>query len=170
MSVFQSRCPHTFIMQTTKSLQWTGTKAASKILKEDLFSRKQQDATRTDRKLHSCILHHLCMVATIFPVAASLTIFSTTRHFLAQYRKTNEKSLDIYLLHLRCKSHHQFWKTRLLTNRAYYLHHAFFFRRFVQFICDYLKHRLPFIFSSAFPSFHGAANIFLKFLAKCFLL
>ena len=133
-----------------------------KILKEDLFSRKQQDATRTDRKLYSCILHHLCMVATIFPVAASLTIFSTTRHFLVQYRKQ-----------MRCKSHHQFWKTRQLANRAYYLHHAFFFRRFVQFSCNHLKHRLPFIFSSAFLSFHDAVNIFLKFLAKrlhCFLL
>ena len=54
---------------------------------EVLFSRKQQGAIRTDWKIYSCIFYHLCIIVTIFQVASSLSIFSTTIPFLAQYRK-----------------------------------------------------------------------------------
>ena len=35
------------------------------------FSRKQQGATRTDRKIYSLLIYHICMVVTIFKVATS---------------------------------------------------------------------------------------------------
>ena len=54
---------------------------------EILFSRKQQGAIKTDWKILSCIFYHLCIMVTIFQVATSLSIFSTTRPSLAQYRK-----------------------------------------------------------------------------------
>ena len=54
---------------------------------EVLFSRKQQGAIRTDWKIHSCIFYHLCIMVTIFQLATSLSIFSKTLHYLAQYRK-----------------------------------------------------------------------------------
>ena len=45
---------------------------------EVLFSRKQQGAIRTDWKIYSCIFYHFCIMVTIFHVATSLSIFSTT--------------------------------------------------------------------------------------------
>ena len=54
---------------------------------EVLFSRKQQGPIRTDWKIISCIFYHLCMVLTIFQVAPSLSISSTTQPSLAQHRK-----------------------------------------------------------------------------------
>ena len=52
-----------------------------------LFPGKQRGAIRTNRKICYHLLYHFCMVVTIFKVATSLSIFSTTRHFLAQQRK-----------------------------------------------------------------------------------
>ena len=45
---------------------------------EVLFSKKQQGAIRTDWKIYSCIFYHFCIMVTIFHVATSLSIFSTT--------------------------------------------------------------------------------------------
>ena len=53
-------------------------------------SRKSQGAIRADWKNYPCIFCHLSVdifSITIFQVATSLSIFSTTRHFLAQCRK-----------------------------------------------------------------------------------
>ena len=52
-----------------------------------LISRKQQGAIRTYWKILSCIFYLLCIVVMIFPVATSLSIFSTTWPSLTQYRK-----------------------------------------------------------------------------------
>ena len=62
---------------------------------EVLFSRKQQGTIRTDLKIYSCIFYHLCIMVTVFQVATSLSIFSTTISSLAQYR-THAKSNYIF--------------------------------------------------------------------------
>ena len=57
---------------------------------EVLFSRKPQGAIRADWKIYPCIFYHFSVdifSITIFQVATSLSIFSTTRPFLAQCRK-----------------------------------------------------------------------------------
>ena len=54
---------------------------------EVLFSTKQQGAIRSNWKIYSCIFYHLCIMVIIFKVATSLSIFSTTRSSLVQYRK-----------------------------------------------------------------------------------
>ena len=57
---------------------------------EVLFSRKQQGAIGADWKIYPCIFYHFSIdifSITIFQVATSLSIFSTTRPFLAQCRK-----------------------------------------------------------------------------------
>ena len=54
---------------------------------EILFSRKQQGTIRTGWKIYSCIFYYLCIMVTIFQVATSLSIFSTTIPSLAHYRK-----------------------------------------------------------------------------------
>ena len=57
---------------------------------EVLFSRKPQVAIRADWKIYRCIFYHFSVdifSITIFQVANSLSIFSTTRPFLAQCRK-----------------------------------------------------------------------------------
>ena len=57
---------------------------------EVLFSRKPQGAIRADWKIYPCIFYHFSIdifSITIFQVATSLSIFSTTQPFLAQCRK-----------------------------------------------------------------------------------
>ena len=57
---------------------------------EVLFSRKQQGAIRADWKIYLCIFYHFSIdnfLITIFEMPTSLSIFSTTRPFLAQCRK-----------------------------------------------------------------------------------
>ena len=57
---------------------------------EVLFSRKPQGAIRADWEIYPCIFYHFSIdifSITIFQVAASLSIFSTKRPFLAQCRK-----------------------------------------------------------------------------------
>ena len=57
---------------------------------EVLFCRKPQGAIRADSKIYPCIFYHFSVdifSITIFQVATSLSIFSTTRPFLAQCRK-----------------------------------------------------------------------------------
>ena len=57
---------------------------------EVLFSRKQHGAIMVDWKIYPFIFYHFSInsfLITIFQVAISLSIFSTTRTFLAQCRK-----------------------------------------------------------------------------------
>ena len=93
---------------------------------EALFYRKHQGAIRTDWKTYSWISYHLCKVVTIFQVATSLSIFSTTWSFLTQYRKQMHSNCILTHANWKLKSHHWFWERRLDLNRALNLSHAFF--------------------------------------------
>ena len=58
---------------------------------DNFFSGKQQGAVRTDQKLYFLLIYDFWNAVRIFKIATSLSIFSTTRLFLTQQRKTNEK-------------------------------------------------------------------------------
>ena len=60
---------------------------------EALFSGKQQGAISTDWKIYLCIFYHFCIMVTIFQVATSLSIFSTT----IPYNTKNRRKVIIYL-------------------------------------------------------------------------
>ena len=61
---------------------------------EVFFSRKQQDAIRTDWKIYSCIFYHLCIMVTIFQVANSLSIFQ--QQYLLWHNTENRWKVIIY--------------------------------------------------------------------------
>ena len=68
---------------------------------EVLFSRKPQGAIRADWEIYPCISYHFStdiFSITIFQVATSLSIFSTTRPFLAQCSK--QVNVTLYSLML----------------------------------------------------------------------
>ena len=68
---------------------------------EVLFSRKPQGAIRADWEIYPCISYHFSIdifSITIFQVATSLSIFSTTRPFLAQCSK--QVNVTLYSLML----------------------------------------------------------------------
>ena len=121
---------------------------------EVLFSRKQQGAIRADWKIYPCIFYHFridIFSITIFQVGTSISIFSTTRPFLAQCRK--QLNVIMYLPMLMETSISPsvlgttlspLWSLLLIS-------------------CSFIS----FIFPLVFLSFHTSVNTFLKFLAKC---
>ena len=66
--VIQGQNSRVIIMQPARKLQLTATKATSKILRFS-FPENKSGAIRTDRKVNSLLLYHLCIMITIFKLA-----------------------------------------------------------------------------------------------------
>ena len=92
---------------------------------EVLFSTKQQGAIRSNWKIYSCIFYHLCIMVIIFKVATSLSIFSTTRSSLVQYRKQMKCNYILTYANWNINLIIDFGELRLVLIRAYYLSHVF---------------------------------------------
>lgn len=66
--VIQGQNSRVIIMQPARKLQLTATKATSKILRFS-FPENKSGAIRTDSKVNSLLLYHLCIMITIFKLA-----------------------------------------------------------------------------------------------------